>query len=259
MHLVALVSEDADLKHALLTFRDGAGRFHLHPAPGGPMSDLLRSLQRLGFAGALVTGDAQQAEAQRLADRSSLEAQELGAADALTVTPAGIIADHTLGRAVATTLASRRWHADGAHAVILGSTTEAKAVARELARLGVASLTVLAAERVAAEQALPSAAGTNFVGRSRHDPIASTFLERADLLVRVEADARVADSVLGPHLTVIDFADIKAPELRKRALEMGSLAFGRRDVEAVRFEHALSQVLGGPVGLEPLRALFQKL
>jgi len=258
MHLVALLSDDPGLKHALRAFRDGAGRFHLHPVPTGEIADLLRAMQRLDFAGALVVADRAQAEAQRLADRSSLEAQDLGAADVLTVTPAGIIADHTFGRAVASMLASRRWHAEGAHAVVLGATPAARAIARELARLGVASLTLLADDRVAAEQALSAAAGTAVTARSRHDPLAQAFLERADLLVRIDPASRVDEAVLGPHLTVIDF-EPGVSELRRRAMELGSLTFGRHDVEAYRFEHALSQVLGGPVGLEPIRALFQAI
>lgn len=259
MHLVALVTDDAGLKHALRSFKDGAGRFHLHPVPSGGMAELLRGLARLDFAGALVLGEAKQAEAQRLADRSSLEAQELGAADTLTVTPAGIMADHTFGRAVAAMLSGRRWHADGAHAVVLGAGPQARAVARELARLGVASLTLLASDRVEAERALPSAAGTAGVARSSADPLATTFLERADLLVRVDPQAKVSDAVLGPHLTVIDLADGAVSDVRRRAMELGSLTFNRRDVEAHRFELALSQVLGGSVGLEPIMALFHAL
>src|SRR5690554_3300508 len=104
MHLVALVSDDPDLNHALRTFRDSADRFHLHPVSSGSTSELLRALARLDFAGAVVLGEGAQAEVQRLAHRSSLDAQELGAADTLTVTPAGIVADHTFGRAVGTML-----------------------------------------------------------------------------------------------------------------------------------------------------------
>ena len=257
MHLVALVSEDADLNHALRSFRDSADRFHLHPVPKGSTSELMRSLVRLDFAGAVVLGEAAQAEAQRLADRSSLEAQDLGAADTLTVTPAGILADHTFGRAVAAMLAGRRWDAAGAHAVILGASAKARALARELARMGVASLTLLDDDRVAAERALPAAAGTSGMARAASDPLALPLLERADLLVRVSKDAKVDDALLGPHLTVIDLAQGARFDLRKRAIELGALTFSRPEVEAHRFEHALSQVLGGAIGIEPFRTLFQ--
>ncbi len=257
MHLVALVSDDADLNHALRTFRDSGERFHLHPVPTGSTSELMRALTRLDFAGALVLGEAAQSEVQRLADRSSLDAQELGAADTLTVTPAGIVADHTFGRALASMLMSRRWDAAGAHAVILGASARAKALARELARMGVASLTLLDDDRVAAERALPAAAGTTVMARASTDPLAITFLERADLLVRVDKNARVNDGILGPHLTVIDLAQDARFDLKKRAIELGALTFAWHEVEAHRFEHSLSQVLGGAVGVEPFRALFQ--
>jgi hypothetical protein len=39
----------------------------------------------------------------------------------------------------------------------------------------------------------------------------------------------------------------------------GALTFNRRDVEAYRLELGLSQVLGGPVGVEPILALFHAL
>jgi shikimate 5-dehydrogenase len=257
MHLVALVEGDPDLTHALRSFRDGPGRFHLHPVPAGSMIDLLRSLARLDFAGALVLGGQAQAEAQAAADRNSIDAQELGAADTLTVTPAGVMADHTFGRAVAGMLSDRRWDASGANAVILGANAEARALARELTRLGVASLVLLAPDRVAAERALPSAAGTSVMARSSSDPLSTPLLERADLLIRVDPSQAVDDALLGPHLAVIDLAQNAPFNLRRRAIELGALTFARREVEAYRFELSLSQVLGGSVGVEPFRQLFQ--
>jgi shikimate 5-dehydrogenase len=257
MHLVALVDGDPNLTHALRSFRDGPGRFHIHPVPAGSMTQLLRSLARLDFAGALVLGQQAQADAQAAADRSSLDAQELGAADTLTVTPAGVMADHTFGRAVAGMLSERRWDAAGANAVILGANAEARALARELARLGVASLTLLAADRVAAERALPSAMGPSVMARSSNDPLSTPLLERADLLIRVDPAQAVEDAVLGPHLAVIDLAQHAAFDLRRRAIELGALTFARREVEAHRFQLSLSQVLGGSVGVESFRQLFQ--
>lgn len=259
MHLVALVSDDADLNHALRSFRDSADRFHLHPVPAGNTSELLRALPRLDFVGAVVLSEGAQADVQRLADRSSLDAQDLGAADTLTVTPAGIVADHTFGRAVGAMLVGRRWDAAGAHAVILGVSAEAKALARELVRMGLTSLTLLNDDRVAAERALPKAAGTAITARSTSDPLAITYLERADLLVRVDRNVKVDDAIMGPHLTVIDLAKGAKHDLRKRAIELGSLTFSRQEIEAHRFEHSLSQVLGGAVGIEPFRALFQAI
>lgn len=260
MHLVALVCDDAELAHALRSFRDGAERFLLHPVPAGGMADLLRGLARLDFAGALVLDEARQAEAQRLADRSSLDAQELGAADTLTVTQGGIMADLTFGRAVATLLTGQRWDAAGANVVVLGAGTSAAAVARETASLGAASVAVLAQDRVAAERTLPrGAAGTEVLARASADPLGLALLERADLVVRVEESVAVPEELLGPHLTLIDLVPEPVSGLRRRAMALGALTFNRRDVEAHRLELGLSQLLGGSVGVEPLLALFHRL
>ncbi len=259
MHLVALVSDDATLKHALRDFHDEAGRFMLHAVPDGSMSELVRALPRLDFAGALVLDDARQAEAKALANRASLDADDLGVADTLTVTPAGIMADHTFGRALSAMLTARRWHAAGAHAVVLGAGPEARAVVRELARLGVASLSVLAQDRVVAERTRPQAAGATFYARTYLDPLGNTLLERADLVVRLDEDARVPEELIGPHLTIIDLADPRVSPLRSRAIALGALTFNRRDVEAHHFELALSQILGGGIGLEPILTLFHGL
>jgi hypothetical protein len=260
MHLVALVSDDADLQHALRGFRDGAERFLLHPVPAGGMAELLRGLARLDFAGALVIDESRQAEAQRLADRSSLDAQELAAADTLTVTPGGIMADLAFGRAVSAMLAGQRWDAAGASVVVLGAGTSAAAVAREVASLGAASIAILASDRVAAERALPrTAAGTEVLARASADPLGTALLERADLVVRFDDDVAIPDDLLGPHLTLVDLAPVAVSGLRKRAMSLGALTFNRRDVEAYRLELGLSQVLGGPVGVEPILALFHTL
>ncbi len=260
MHLVALVSDDADLQHAVRGFRDGAERFLLHPVPSGGMPELLRGMTRLDFAGALVFDEARQSEAQRSADRCSLDAQELEAADTLTVTPGGVMADLAFGRAVAAMLAGQRWDAAGADVVLLGAGTKAAAVAREAASLGAASIAILAADRVAAERALPrSAAGAEVLARASADPLGTALLERADLVVRVDEAVKVPDEVLGPHLTLVDLAPVVVSGLRKRAMALGALTFNRRDVEAYRLELGLSQILGGPVGVEPILALFHAI
>ena len=259
MHLVALVSDDPDARHAVRSFRDAASRFHLHAVSGSGLAELFRALPRLDLAGALVLDEAKQAEAQRLADRSSLEAQELGAADTLTVTQAGVIADHSFGRALAQLLASRRWDAVGSKAVILGTGPTARAVARELVSLGCASLTVLSPDRVAAEKVLPQGAGAALLARSSADPVAATMLELADLVIRIDPVPRLPVDVLGPHLTVVDLHSDNVSDVRRQAMAAGALTFNRRDVEAYRLELGLSQVLGGPVGVEPILALFHAL
>ncbi len=260
MHLVALLSDDPALRAAVSAYRDSAGRFHLHSVPAGAMAELMRALVRLEFAGALVLDENRQLEAQRLAERSSLVAQELAAADTLTVTQAGIIADHTLGRAVAAMLASHRWDAAGARVVMLGAGVSAKAIGRELLSLGARSLAVLDSDRVAAERSLPVVqAGVELLARASADPLATTLLESADLVVRIDGAQRVPASSLGPHLTLIDLAQEPVSSLRSQAMGLGALTFNRRDVEAYRLELGLSQVLGGAIGVEPLLALFHAL
>ena len=259
MHLVALVSDDSDVRHAIRSFRDSAGRFHLHAVPSGAMPELLRGLARLDFAGAMILDEERQVEAQRLADRSSLDAQELGAADTLTVTQAGVIADHSLGRALAALLGSHRWDAAGSKVVILGAGATARSVARAMASLGASSLTVLANDMVAAERVLPGGAGTTMLARSAADPVGRTMLEQADLVVRLEAGHRVPVEVLGPHLTVVDMLPEPVSNMRRQALASGALTFNRRDVEAYRLELGLSQVLGGPSGIDPIMTLFHAI
>lgn len=259
MHLVALVSDDTDVRHAVRSYRDGAGRFHLHAVPSGGMADLLRGLARLDFAGALILDEERQYEAQRLADRSSLDAQELAAADTITVTQAGIIADHSLGRALGALLAGHRWETAGSKVVILGAGVTARAVARELVSSGASSLTVLASDRVAAERVLPSGAGAALLARSTADPVGRTMLEQADLIVRLEAGHKVGVEVLGPHLTLVDMVPETVSTMRKAAMAAGALTFNRRDVEAYRLELGLSQVLGGPIGIEPIMTLFHAI
>ncbi len=259
MHLVACLCDD-DVAHAIRSFRDAAGRFHLHPVPAGPMAELLTGLRRLDFAGAMVLDEARQAEAQRLADRSSLEAQELGAADTLTVTQAGVLADHCLGRSLAALLAAHRWDGAGARAVVLGAGAAARALARESLSLGAASLTVLAADRVAAERVLPhGAAGSALLARSSADPVGRTLLEQADLVIRVDPAESLPAAVLGPHLTFVDLVPDVVSPLRRQAMAAGALTFNRRDLEAYRLELGLSQVLGGAVGIEPIMTMFHAI
>ncbi len=260
MHLVAVVSADADVRHALRAFRDAQGRFLLHPVPNGGVSELYKALARLDFAGALVLDPSAQAEALRCADRCSLDAEEVGGADTATVTPGGVIAEYNLGRAVAGLLDAARWDARDADVVLLGSGATTRGVARELSSLGVASLSVLADSPAEAERALPElAAGTSVVARASQDPLVPTLLERADLLVRVDASVRVPPALLGPHLTLLDLLSEPVSALRKRAMSVGALTFNRRDLDAYAIGLGLSHMLGAPVGVEPLLELFHAL
>jgi hypothetical protein len=118
---------------------------------------------------------------------------------------------------------------------------------------------VLSPDRVAAERVLPHGAGAALLARSSADPVARTMLELADLVIRIDAAPRLPSDVLGPHLTIIDLHDDEVSDVRRQAMAAGALTFNRRDVEAYRLELGLSQVLGGPVGVEPILALFHAL
>ncbi len=253
MHLVAVVSSDADLGHALRGFQDDAGRFLLHLVPAGRPQAWLPALRALDFAGALVLCAYDQPEALALADRASLEASEVGAADTLTVTQAGVVADYHFGRAVGQALRSRVWDPRGAAGVIIGGGREAHSVARELASLGARHLTLLAASRPEAEQMTPRlAASTDVVATVPEDPIAQSLLERADLIVRADISMSVPSSCIGPHLTLVDLVPGAVSRLRALALAAGALTLERRDVEAHRLHLALGHVLGAGVSVEPL-------
>jgi shikimate 5-dehydrogenase len=253
MHLVAVVSSDPDLALALRGYHDDARRFLLHLVPAGRPESWLPALRALDFAGALVLSPGDQAEALDLADRASLEASEVRAADTLVVTQAGIVADFHLGRAVAQALRSRVWDPRGASAVILGGGREAHAVARELASLGARHLTLLAASRPEAERMVPRlAASTDVVATVPDDPVAGRLLERTDLLVRVDETLRIPATLVGPHLTLVDLVPGTMSQVRRQALAAGALTLDRRDIEAHRLHLALGHVLGAGVAVEPL-------
>jgi shikimate 5-dehydrogenase len=259
MHLVAVVCSDPGLSHLLRSFRDDDARFHLHVVAPGRGSDWVDALRTLDFAGALVLDAAAQADAMRLADRSSLDAADVAAADTLTVTQAGLVAEYHLGRALSQALRGRLWDPRGAHAVILGGGTEARAVARELASVGIGHLTVLADTRPHAERAVPRlAASTEVIATVPHDPIATRLLERADLVIRIDARVTFPSALLGPHLTIVDLAAEGVSSLRQRAMGLGALTLNRRDIEAHRLHLALGHVLGGGVRVEPLMQLMHQ-
>jgi len=259
MHLVAAVCSDPDLAHLLRDFRDGDQRFLIHPVAPAPLEALVEALRTLDFAGALLLDPRLQVEAARSVERSSLEVRELGAADALVLTQAGVVADLHLGRAVGSALRHRLWDGRGARAVVLGADLTARAVARELATLGVAHLTVLARERPEAERVVARlAASTTTAARAHNDPTALALLELADLVVRTDARADLPAHVLGPHLALVDATPGSLTAWRRRGLEVGAMTIGRRDIEAHRLHHALGSILGPGVALEPLLSLLHE-
>jgi shikimate 5-dehydrogenase len=259
MHLVAVVCSDGSLARLLRTFRDDQARFHLHVLPPDRNGSWIPALRTLDFAGALVLDPAAQVDALRGAERASLDASDVEAADTLVVTQGGVMAEYHLGRALGQALRSRLWDPRAARAVVLGSGTEARVVARELASLGVAHLTVLAHDRPAAERAVPRlAASTDVVATVAHDPAAARLLESADLVVRIDPQSGFPAGLLGPHLTVVDLAPEGVSGLRQRAMSVGALTLNRRDVEGHRLHLALGHVLGGGVRAEPLLELMHE-
>lgn len=250
MHLVALVCPDASLSQRLSHFYDDALGISLHPAaPSASLDDIVAALPALDFAGAIVLDAKLQKRAFTLASRSNLDAQEASAADALTVTPGGLIAEYNLGLAISAALEELSWDPRGARVAILGEGPGARAVSRELASRGVNHLTLLANNRPNAEQTgrhLP--AGTEVVARAFNDPLAHTLLERCDLLIRISAGLDVPSGLLGPHLSVIDLAPAEMTELRERALNLGALALGWRDVLAYQLSLSLNHILGSRLG-----------
>lgn len=257
MHLVAVVCSDPELAQLLRTFRDDEYRFHLHVVAPARETDWVSSLRTLDFAGALVLDPAAQREAAARADRSSLDAADADAADALTVTQFGLVAEYHLGRALGQALRARLWDPRDARAVVLGGGLEARAIARELASAGVAHLTLLADTRPDAEKAVPRlAASTDVVATVAADPVAPRLMEGADLLVRIDPRASFPSALLGPHLAVVDLAAGAVSALRQRAIGVGALTLNRRDVEAHRLHLALGHVLGSGVAVEPLMQLM---
>jgi shikimate 5-dehydrogenase len=259
MHLVAVACSDPDLAFALRGFRDPERRFHLHPVAPTSVTALIEALRVLDFAGALLLDPRLQRDAARVVERTSLDARELGVVDALVATPAGVVGDVHLGRAVGAALRGRLWDARGARAVLLGADLQARAVARELATLGIAHLTVLAAERPDAERAVARLAASATVdARAYADPAAVPQLEQADLIVRTDPEADLPAALFGPHLTVVDLVPGAMTAWRRRAVDVGALSLSARDVQAHVLHAALGSVLGAGLPVEPLLALLHE-
>ena len=259
MHLVATLTSDAQLQRNLWRFRDPLGRFHLHPIRENSAAQMLKALAAVEFAGALVVDPEQQLEVPALLQRSSMEVQDSGAADTITVTPAGLIGEYNFGRAVGMMLKSAQWDARDARATILGAGPQVKAISRELSSLGVAELAVLASNRPEAEQSVPVlAASTRVMTRMFSDPLAERHLQDSDLIVRLDPRMNVPGHVLGPHLTLVDLASTGVSAMRSQALSVGALSFNRVDYDAHFIALALSQVLGGAIDAEPFLTLFHE-
>ena len=261
MNLIALLCSDPQLSHTLSHFRKASLGCYLHPVTHADMGEVSRSLTPIGFAGALVLDEAQHARAYSTAQRSSLDAQEVGAADTLSVSIGGLLAEYTLGRAVGAALQNRGWDARGANVVLLGEGAPARASCRELSSLGASHLTVLATSRPTAETTsqYAYAASTEVTARAYRDPLAHAYLSRADLLIRIDERADVPASILGPHLSVVDFSRQAMSPLRQRAASLGAVTLGYRDVQAHQIALGLEQILGKQVNPNDFLAVLHSL
>jgi shikimate 5-dehydrogenase len=246
MRVIALMSQQPQIQSVLDKLDDP--EVVLFPVTNNkPLTSLLTSMATLEFAGALVLDSQQQIGCLPYMQRSSLDAQQAGAVDIITITPAGLFGDYALGHAMGALLKSAGYHLHGARVVLLGSGTEVSAIARELSSLGIQHLSILAANRPEAEKALPQlAASTTAISMAVGEPMAATYIEQADLLIRVDYNLSVADSLLGPHLSVIDFSPLAMSPLRQGAMKAGAKTLGLRDVQAHQLSLALGRLLGKP-------------
>ncbi len=261
MNLIALLCTDTQLSHTLSHFRKASLGCYLHPISHTNMSEVSRSLAPMGFSGALILDEAQHARAYSTAQRSSLDAQEVGAADALSVSIGGLLAEYNLGRSVGAALQNRGWSARGANVVLLGEGAPARTTCLELSSLGAAHLTVLATNRPAAEltSQYAYAASTQITARAYRDPLAHAYLSRADLLIRIDESADVPANVLGPHLSVVDFSREAMSPLRQQAASLGAMTLGYRDVQAYQIALGLEQILGARVNPSDFLAALHSL
>lgn len=256
MYLVALLSQDPQVVAALAAFSDP--RFLIHSiGEARALAKVLAALEPLEFAGALVIGPNYQQQALSQMQRSSLEARECDMVDTVTVTPAGLVGDYLLGKALGQVLRAEGWDPRQARAVVLGGSAEAKVLARELASLGVSHLTLLAQDRPSAERSLPHLpASTGSEARALSEPGASLLVEQADILVRADARLELDPALLGPHLSVVDLAPSSLSTLRKQALKVGAKTLGLRDLQAYFVSTALGHILGSPLEVDPFLSLF---
>jgi shikimate 5-dehydrogenase len=257
MHIVGILGRDQDLLGAIARFRDPLGRFHLHPLQEGTVDAVLSGLVPLEFAGVLLFGDDFEQKASGLLQRYSLDAQEIGAVDTVTVAAGGLIGEYNAGRAIGSLLAASDWDGRGARAVLLGGGRRVAATARELSSMGVAQIVILAENRPAAERSTPKlAASTTVVASALSDPRSKSFLAEADLLIRSDPSAQVPPEAMGPHLCLIDLCAERSTPLRQQALDVGALTFDLLDFQAHRLALGLNHVLGAGVELEPLLSLL---
>ena len=256
MQLVALFCRDSSTQMLLNNLSSDA--YHLHPISNQrDVASALRSLDTLEFAGALVLDETLGTQAFAQVERSSLEARTLGTVDTVTVTPAGLVGEYNLGRAVGSALHANHWDVRGARVVVLGADTAGAAAARELASLGAEHVSLLAEDRPSAEAALRALAiRGQSEARALSEPLSAALISQADVLVRTDARLSLELSLLGPHLSVIDLSSTPLSPLRKTALDVGAKSLGLRDIQAYQTSLALSHILGRSLETSTFLTLF---
>jgi len=236
MHLIALSTQNQHLAHALSEFKDRSSNIILHPVPtSSRFESVCEGLKALDFVGLLALDDAAQKEAYLQAERSSLDAQEIRAADSLTVSANGLIGEYNMARAIMQVLKTNEWDARGARAVIIGANSLARAIARELSSAGVSNLSLFAETQPSAESTTEGlAVSTAKYAGTFKDARLDHMLTEADLLIQVssKSEAKISDDHLGPHLSFIDLSNESMTLLRKRALNLGASTLNLQDVSS---------------------------
>ncbi len=263
MHLIALSSQNQQLTHALSEFKDRRSNIYLHPIPNNSrFESVCDGLKALDFVGLLALDEAAQSEAYQKAERSSLDAQEIRAADSLTVSANGLIGEYNMARAIMQVLKTNEWDARGAKAVILGASALARAIARELSSSGVSNLSLFAETQPSAESTTSGlAVSTEQYAGTYTDVRLDHMLSEADLLIQVssKSEAKIADEHLGPHLSFIDLSTENMTLLRKRALNLGASTLSLKDVQAQQLALSLNHMLGTQLSPAPFLDILQNV
>ncbi len=258
MSFVAVVCTDPNLKSLFIDDFFLNAKFHL-VNPQKPVADVCKALVALDYAGAVILEPSWQEQALDCSQRPSVVASRVGVTDTLVVTPAGLVSDFVLGSAFSNLLADNQWDVRGAHVVLTGNDPITKVLAGELASLGVASLSIIAEQRIFAEKMLPRVALTQARAFAFEEAATVGVLERADLLVRTELESHFPEDLLGPHLSVIDLSPSPLSSLRQNALALGAKTLGLRDLQAYQLADSLGLIVGQKLDaslfLTPLLAL----
>ena len=256
MDLIALIGADPAIKETLLSLADQGFHFQAS-SPNSSAEVILRALEPLCFAGAAILDPECQKTVLSVTERASVNAQQAGAVDTVIVTAAGLVGEYTLGQALGELILSSGWNVRGARGVVVGGGPPASSAARELASLGLSHLSVLSDDKTSAESITSGlAATTQTVSATFKSPIAKTYIEQADILVRCDADTKIPEHLLGPHLSVIDLSPASLSNLRESALKVGAKTLGARDVWAYQMMLITGQILGRRLEPAPFLELF---